>query len=75
MSIFGRDEEPEAQPSPKPAARKPANPKKTRSSATVISSGTRIKGEITGATEIQVEGRVDGTLDIESVVSVSLAYR
>ena len=73
MAIFGRDETQDpASTSPQP----PSQPRPTSSPSaaqrvTLISAGTTIQGEVTGATEIKIEGAVDGTLNVDALVTVA----
>lgn len=80
MSIFGRDDESRSKPAPPTTPDKPkphspstaARPGAERSTAgnTVISAGTRIEGEISGATDVVIEGSLEGRVSVESLVSV-----
>ncbi len=64
MSIFGR-EEPQTSNSPsQPTTPRPAEPQ-PQAQATQISAGTTISGEITGKTEVRIEGTVEGRLIVE----------
>lgn len=71
MSFFRRDEEPAATPSP---AQRQANPSTTASRAdqpvSRIAGGTRITGEISGTTELLIEGEVDGRVRLDGRVVV-----
>lgn len=77
MSFFRRDEEPDATP----AARRPASPSTpsattgsgTAQPVTRIASGTRVTGEISGGTELLIEGEVDGRVRLDSRVVVGQA--
>ncbi len=72
MSIFGR-EEPATPLSPsEPVTRKPAQPQSGAQTATQISEGTKIDGEISGKTEVQIEGTVEGKLTVDNLVSVGV---
>jgi cytoskeletal protein CcmA (bactofilin family) len=72
MPLFRRDDEPTPSvrpgggpPSPQPGPSGPGPAPKERG-ATRIAEGTRVEGEITGNTELLVEGEVTGTLRIEA---------
>ena len=69
MSIFRRDT---AAPARSPgAASPPAEASSTpRSRITQIAPGSRIKGEVTGATELLVLGEIEGTIRVEATVEV-----
>ncbi len=73
MSFFRRDEEPAA---PSPAHRQ-ANPSTPASRAeqpvTRIAAGTRITGEISGTTELLIEGEVDGRVRLDGRVVIGQA--
>ena len=76
MSIFGREDEPQAAPAPQPTTpTAPSEPASPARGVTVISSGTTIQGEIGGATEIRVEGVVDGKIDVDAKVSIASGGR
>lgn len=81
MSIFGRDEpsstSPSSPSSSTPSAAKPASSAPPRAAdakasggTTQISAGTRIEGEISGSTEVVIEGNLEGRVSVESRVSV-----
>lgn len=82
MSIFGRDEQsrpsapsttsPSPSPSATPSSATPSPRTESRSSGgtTQISAGTRIEGEITGSTDVVIDGSLDGRVNVESLVSV-----
>jgi cytoskeletal protein CcmA (bactofilin family) len=69
MSIFRRDS---AAPDRPPAASvaPPAENSGPRGRVTQVAPGTRIKGEVTGATELWIEGEIEGTVRVESTVVV-----
>lgn len=73
MSFFRRDAEPEP---PSATARTPApNPSSQPSASreraiTRVADGTKIVGEISGATELLVEGEVEGQIRVESRVVI-----
>ncbi|HZF07524.1 MAG TPA: polymer-forming cytoskeletal protein [Thermoanaerobaculia bacterium] len=72
MSIFRRDTAAPARPSG--VAAPPADASSTpRSRITQIAPGSRIQGEVTGATELLVEGEVVGTIRVEATVEVGAA--
>lgn len=66
MSFFRRDDEPAAAPQP---ARRTATPTTPSTPAdqpiTRIASGTRVTGEISGSTELLIEGEVDGRIRLD----------
>ncbi len=71
MPLFRRDDEPQtfARPSGGPPSPQPGpgpGPAPRERAATRIAEGTRIEGEITGSTELLVEGELTGTLRIEA---------
>ena len=66
MSIFRRDS---SGSSPAPSVHS-AEPSSQRRGITLIAPGSRIKGEVTGASELLVEGEVEGEVRIDSVVVV-----
>jgi cytoskeletal protein CcmA (bactofilin family) len=70
MSIFRRDT---AAPA-RPAAASTAFPEETTSSprirTTHVAAGTRIAGEVTGSTELWIDGEVEGTVNVEATVVV-----
>ena len=72
MSIFGREEPPAPQQPSQPAAPRVATPqpKPTVQATTLISAGTKIDGEISGKTEVRIEGTVEGTLAVDNLVSI-----
>ncbi|HYG64745.1 MAG TPA: polymer-forming cytoskeletal protein [Thermoanaerobaculia bacterium] len=71
MSIFRRDREStgSAPSSPSPASEAPAASSQRRR-ITHIAPGTRIRGEVTGSSELLVEGEVEGDIRVDSVVVV-----
>lgn len=72
MSFFRRDEEPDASP----PARRPASTSTPSASTggaqpvTRIAGGTRITGEVSGTTELLIEGEVDGRVRLDGRVVV-----
>jgi cytoskeletal protein CcmA (bactofilin family) len=72
LSIFRRDTAAPARPPG--AATSPAEAAATpRSRITQIAPGSRIKGEVSGATELLVLGEVEGTIQVEATVEVGAA--
>jgi len=69
MAIFRRETE-----SPSPAASGGSSDSQQHAAArrrvTHIAPGTRLKGEITGATEVLVDGEVEGEIRVDSNVEV-----
>lgn len=79
MSIFGRDEQSSSSPSSSSPASPPAKPvatpprstdAKARGGSTQVAAGTRIEGEISGSTEVVIDGTLEGRVSVESLVSV-----
>ena len=71
MSIFrregGQSNEPDVRP--KPVQRAAPTPKPTTSASTrttLVAGGSTVEGKIKGASEVLVEGVVDGEIDLES---------
>lgn len=72
MSFFRRDEEHATPPAHRPAA--PSTTPGARAQAvTRIAEGTRITGEISGSTELLIEGEVDGRIRLDGRVVVGKA--
>lgn len=75
MSIFRKDpsEEHPIQP-PGPTDRRPSNPGPSGAPrerpATRIAEGTHVTGEVSGGTELVVEGTLEGKVDLDSRVAV-----
>jgi cytoskeletal protein CcmA (bactofilin family) len=77
MSFFRRDEEPDTTT----PARRPASPSTpsagtgpgSAQQVTRIAGGTRITGEVSGTTELLIEGEVDGLVRLDSRVVVGQA--
>jgi cytoskeletal protein CcmA (bactofilin family) len=68
MSIFRRDAAgPARPPAAVPVDEAPAAP---RGQLTLIAAGSRVTGDITGATEVLIEGEVSGTVKVEATVVV-----
>ena len=77
MSIFRREPEP-ARPAGSAAPSPRDNPQPapaSRKTATLVAEGTRVVGNILGATDVLVEGEVEGQLQIESRVTVGAGGR
>jgi cytoskeletal protein CcmA (bactofilin family) len=74
MALFRRD--PPAAggaataPASGPAASDLAAGGSGRRVATLIASGTKIKGEVGGATDVQIDGEIEGRVAVEAVVVV-----
>jgi cytoskeletal protein CcmA (bactofilin family) len=69
MPIFRRD----APAGPPPAAVTGAGDERggaRRGTVTLIAPGTRIKGEVSGSTEVQIEGEIEGNVRIDGLVVV-----
>ncbi len=66
MPIFRRD----APAGAPPAAAGEAAGSGRRGNVTFIAPGTRINGEVTGATEVQVEGEIEGKIRIDGLVVI-----
>lgn len=71
MSIFRRqpDNGDTTHPSP-PERERPAPPPGTRGKVTHVAAGSRIEGTISGATELFVEGEVEGHIRLDERVTV-----
>jgi cytoskeletal protein CcmA (bactofilin family) len=68
MSIFRRDA---VSSSPAAAGGQPAAAaSSSRRQVTHIAPGSRIQGEVSGATELSIEGQVEGEVRIDSTVTV-----
>ncbi|HEY0783758.1 MAG TPA: polymer-forming cytoskeletal protein [Thermoanaerobaculia bacterium] len=68
MAIFRRETE---SPSPAASGGSSESPQHTaRRRLTHIAPGTRLKGEVTGATELLVEGEIEGEVRVDSNVEV-----
>lgn len=77
MSIFRRDS-----PSPLPSSSSPGQPRQPGQTtepdpalgrdgrATRIAPGTRVRGEVSGATELVVDGEIEGEIRLEALVVV-----
>jgi cytoskeletal protein CcmA (bactofilin family) len=80
MSIFGRRESATSPPAPAGGASDFSSSSSSQSSAaasrqqarrlTHIAQGTRLQGEVTGATEVLIEGEVVGEVRVDSTVVV-----
>ncbi len=66
MSIFRRDSSGSSPASPVPSS----EPSSQRRRVTLIASGSRVRGEVTGASELLVEGEVEGEIRVDSIVVV-----
>lgn len=81
MSIFRRDSEPSpepvvpakpSRPAPRPPAKKQQKPV---DEATQIASGSKVVGQISGAADLEIDGVVEGEIDLESRVVVGSGGR
>lgn len=77
MSIFRRDSEPQqpvvpaATPvTPEPRSNRSSSPSPNPGGATNIASGTTVVGQISGSTQLVIDGQVDGEIDLQSQVIV-----
>ena len=70
MSIFGREDQPQSSTTPQPPTARPTPEQKPASRVTLISNGTKIEGEISGPTEVRIEGTVDGKVNVAAQVSI-----
>jgi cytoskeletal protein CcmA (bactofilin family) len=74
MSIFGRRDNagspPSASGGSQDASSSSASLKQQQRSITHIAPGSRVRGEISGATELLVEGEVEGEIRIDAVVRI-----
>ena len=66
MSIFRRENTPSAASSG--GSPEPTGPQRRR--LTHIASGTRIRGEVSGSTELLIEGQVEGEMRLDATVTV-----
>lgn len=73
MSFFRRDEEPAAAPSPVQRATPSTTASRGEQPVSRIAGGTRITGEISGTTELLIEGEVDGRVRLDGRVVVGEA--
>ena len=69
MAIFRRENEGAGLPST-PGVREPSGRGDARARVTLIAAGTRITGEVSGPTEVHVEGEVDGDVRVDGTVVV-----
>jgi len=67
MSIFRRDNPPSPSASGGPS--EPAHPSQ-KHRLTHIAAGTRLHGEVTGETELLIEGEVEGEVRVDAMVTV-----
>lgn len=67
MSIFRRENTPSPASSGGPS--EPPSPAQKRR-LTHIASGTRIRGEVTGPTELLIEGEIEGEIRLEATVTI-----
>ena len=74
MPIFRRENEGSGVLST-PGVREPSARGDGRARVTLIAAGTRVTGEITGATEVHVEGEVDGDVHVDGTVVVGAEGR
>ncbi len=65
MSIFRRDH-----PSSSSASGGPSESAPQRHRLTHIAAGTRLQGEVTGGTELLVEGEIEGEVRVDATVTV-----
>ena len=78
MSLFRRESESATSSSAVDRSRAVAPPERGRtatSATTHIAPGTRVQGEITGATEVLVDGHLEGNLSIDSRLTVGRGGR
>jgi cytoskeletal protein CcmA (bactofilin family) len=68
MAIFKNENDPYANPSPSPQRSVPTG--STGGQATQVAAGSRIQGEISGSTELMIDGEVEGKLKIGNNVVV-----
>ncbi len=67
MSIFRRDQPPS--PSAPGGPSEPSHPSQKRR-LTHVAAGTRLQGEVTGGTELLIEGEVEGEVRVDATVTV-----
>lgn len=70
MSLFKREPEPSTPTASPESAPAPPSTARRESPVTRVAQGTKIGGEISGATELVIEGQVEGTLRIDARVVV-----
>ncbi len=71
MSIFRRDTAAPARPAATSAASAGFPPETSpHGRVTHVAPGTRIEGQVTGATELVIEGEISGTVKVEATVTV-----
>jgi len=70
MSIFRRDPTTASATAAAPPASREGPLGARRGTVTVIVPGTKIRGEVTGTTEVQVEGEIEGNVNVEALVVV-----
>ena len=70
MAIFRRDSPEPANSPSSSAAGRTASRQAAPAQVTTIATGTRIVGEITGATDLAIEGRVEGVVNLEAEITV-----
>lgn len=76
MSLFDRKRrEPEAAPSSAPAPSRPTARNTAQSSGpaqekTHIAAGSRVVGEVSGASELVIDGQIEGHIELDSLVVV-----
>jgi cytoskeletal protein CcmA (bactofilin family) len=71
MPIFRRDSTAGPPPSASAAGAAEAHGGGRRGMVTLVAAGTKIKGEVSGATEVQIEGEIEGNVRVDGLVSVS----
>jgi len=70
MSIFRRDPTTASATAAAPPSSREGPLGARRGTVTVIVPGTKIRGEVTGTTEVQVEGEIEGNVNVEALVVV-----
>jgi cytoskeletal protein CcmA (bactofilin family) len=75
MSIFRRESTGPATPSMTPSPSGDTSPGGQRRRITHVAPGTRIRGEVTGASELLVEGEIEGEIRLDAAVTVGAEGR
>jgi cytoskeletal protein CcmA (bactofilin family) len=70
MPIFRRDAPAVPPPAASSAGAGEGHGGARRATVTLVAPGTKIKGEVTGSTEIQIEGEIEGNVRVDAPVVV-----
>lgn len=72
MAIFRREPDPAPAPSqPSPSRESSSAVAPRRGGTTLVAAGTRLTGTVGGATDVLVEGEVDGKVQVDARVTVA----